>query len=72
MNLIIGLAAVDEATGGKQMQRLANGWMGWESKMARRARSLSARALVALATWLAPEPVAQPEPRRSAATGLSA
>ena len=72
MDLIIGLAVVDEATGGKQMQQLANGWMGWESKSMRRMRTLSARMLVALATRLAPEPVAQPEPPRPATTGLSA
>ena len=65
MDLIIGLAAVDEATGGKQLRQLANGWMGWESKTLRRARACSARALVALARRLALEPAAQSEPRRA-------
>ena len=52
MNLIIGLAAVDEVNGGKQMQQLANGWMGWESKSGRRLRAFGARLLVALAARL--------------------
>jgi hypothetical protein len=52
MNLIIGLAAVDEATGGKQMRRLADGWVGRESKTLRRVRALGARALVSMAVRL--------------------
>jgi hypothetical protein len=52
MNHIIGLAAVDEVTGGKQMQQLTNGWMGWESKSGRLLRAIGARALVALAARL--------------------
>jgi hypothetical protein len=50
MNLIIGLAAVDEATGGKQMRQLADGWMGRESRLGQRLQALRARASVVLAT----------------------
>jgi hypothetical protein len=71
MDLMIGLAAVDRVTGDKQMQQLANGWMGWESQRGRRLRALSARVLVALARRLAPEPIALPEPSR-VTTSLSA
>ena len=70
--LPIVLVMIDEMNDGKQMKQLANGWMGWESKTMRRVRALSARMLVALAARLAPAPVAQPEPRRAATTGLSA
>lgn len=52
MDLMIGLAAVDEVTGGKEMRRLANGWMGWESKSGRRLRVLGAHLLLTLATRL--------------------
>jgi hypothetical protein len=54
MNLIIGLAAVDEVTGGKQMQQLANGWMGRESKHGRKLRALGAQVLINLAARLDP------------------
>ena len=54
MNLISGLAVVDEVTGGKRVQQLADGWMGWESQGGRRLRALGVRLLVAAATRLAP------------------
>ena len=54
MNLIIGLAAVDQVTGGKQTKQLADGWMGRESRSGRWLRTLGARALLALAARLAP------------------
>lgn len=54
MDLLFGLAAVDEVTGGKQMRQLARGWMGWESPSWRWARALGARVLVALAARLDP------------------
>ena len=57
MNLIIGLAMVDEVTGGKQTKQLADGWMGWESKTMRRARALGARFLVTMAARLDPAPL---------------
>ncbi len=54
MDLIIGLAAADEATGGREMRRLADGWMGRESKYQWRLRAAVARALVALAARIDP------------------
>ena len=58
MNLVIGLAAVDRVTGEREMQRLANGWMGWESKTGRRVRAALAGGLVTLAARIAPAPLA--------------
>lgn len=54
MDLLIGLAVVDQVTGGKQMRQLSHGWMGWESRSGRWLRARSARALIALAARLAP------------------
>ncbi len=39
MDLLVGLAMVDAVTGGKQMERLARGWMGRESATLRRLRA---------------------------------
>jgi hypothetical protein len=54
MDLLVGLAMVDEVTGGKQMERLARGWMGRESATLRRLRAGGAWLLVALAARLDP------------------
>lgn len=72
MNLIVGLAAVDQATGGKQTRQLANGWMGWESKTLRRLRTAGAGLLVTLAARLAPaeqRPTSAIKPATGAAQG---
>jgi hypothetical protein len=55
MELQFGLAIVDEMNGGKETRQRLNGWMNGESKMARRLRSVGAKALVALAARLSPE-----------------
>lgn len=54
MDLMFGLATVDKMQGDRLGRQLANGWMGWESKRGRQLRALGAKALIALATRLAP------------------
>ena len=57
MDLMFGLATVDKMQGDRLGRQLANGWMGWESKRGRQLRALGAKALIALAAWLAPAAV---------------
>ena len=54
MDLMFGLATVDKMQGDRLGRQLAHGWMGWESKTMRRVRSLGAKVLFTLATWMAP------------------
>ena len=69
---LFGLVVVDQMSGGKGMRQLANGWMNRESKLARRLRAVAAKALVALAVRLAPEPAESPEPQVPATPATSA
>jgi hypothetical protein len=69
MELQVGLAIVDEMNGGKETKRRMDGWMNGESRAVRRLRHSGARALVALAARLTPEPIALPEPQRAATRG---
>jgi hypothetical protein len=71
MNLQFGLAIVDEMNGGKETRQRMDGWMNHESKTLRKLRTISAKALVALADRLTPEPIALPEPQRPATPELS-
>lgn len=72
MNLQIGLAIVDQMNGGKETRQRMDGWMNRESRLSRRLRTISANALVALATRLTPDPIALPAPQRTATPELSA
>ena len=67
--LLIGLAIVDEMNGGRQMRRLADGWMNREPRGGARLRAFGARSLVAVAAWLFP---VDPEITATEATALEA
>ena len=58
MELQIGLAIVDQVNGEQETKRRVDGWMNSESQAVRRLRMVGARALVALAARLTPEPLA--------------
>jgi hypothetical protein len=49
-----------------------DGWMNRESVVLRKLRTVGAKALVALAARLTPDPITLPEPQRPATPELSA
>lgn len=70
MELQIGLAIVDQMTGGKETTQRMQGWMARELRTVRRLRLVGARALVALAARL--EPALRVPERQAGATATAA
>ena len=68
---LFGLVIVDQVNGGKGLRQLADGWSNREPKLTR-LRAVVAKVLVALAAWLAPEPIGVPEPQAPATPAASA